>query len=78
MLLYLEYVSIVITYEQTRAEPMRQPDMVGNPARNQLNRENGGFSVRSRLRIWSREIRSTISSYESTFLLRTCGRMQQK
>ena len=38
-----------------------QPGKVANPARGQLNRENEYFP-RSRLRIWSRETGSTVSS----------------
>ena len=53
-----------ITYS-SRQSTMNQPGKAANPARGQLNRENGYFFpayVRSRLRIWSRETGSAIPS----------------
>ena len=46
---------------------------VANPARDQLNRENKYFSVclRSCLRIWFRETRSTIRSRVSLLIVQT-------
>ena len=50
---------MVITYSKGKD----QPGKVANPARGQLNRENVFFSCpRSRLRIWSRETASAVSS----------------
>ena len=52
---------------------MDQPGKVANPARGQLNRENGYFSVpvRTRLRIWSRETGSAVPSPVSLLILYT-------
>ena len=48
-----------------------QPGEVANPARGQLNRENEYFPVclRSFLRIWSHETRSTVPSRVSLLIL---------
>ena len=42
--MYCMFVFIVITYSKS----MDQPDKVANPARGQLNSENGYFPVRVR------------------------------
>ena len=69
---------MIVTYGKS----MDQPGKVANPARGQLNRENGYFPVcsRSRLRIWSRETGSAVPSRVSLLvsilglnLVLTCG-----
>ena len=50
---------------------MDQPDKAANPARGQLNRENeySPVSVRTYLRIWSRETASVVPSRVSLLIL---------
>ena len=48
-----------------------QPGMVANPARGQLNRENGIFLGPVRLRVWSRELGSAVPSRVSLLILHT-------
>ena len=59
-------VCMRITYSSRQSTTsMNQPGKAANPARGQLNRENGYFSLptfSSRLRIWSREMGSAIPS----------------
>ena len=56
---------IIITYSKR----MDQPGKVANPARGQLNRKKIIFPcLRSRLRIWSRETGSAVSSRVSLLI----------
>ena len=52
----------------TYSKSMDQPGKVANPARGQLNRENEFPCPRSRLRIWSREMGSTVPSRVSLLI----------
>ena len=55
------------TYGHTYTKSMDQPGKVANPARGQLNRENGYFPVRVRT-IWSRETGSAVPSRVSLLI----------
>ena len=60
----------VCMYGHTYSKSMDQPCKAGNPARGQLNRENGHFPVRvrSHLRIGSRKTGSAVASRASLLI----------
>ena len=58
------YVFMIITYSKS----MDQPGKVANPARGQLNRENGYSPPLTCLRIWSRETGSAVPSRVSLLI----------
>ena len=64
---------MAITYTEYIAEYGSTAGEVANPARGQLNREDKYFPAcaRSRLRVWSRETRSTVRLRVSLLILQT-------